>query len=66
MYERPFIGERPDYSKKELWLSLPEKNEYPVDIFYLYPSACMDPEAPLICPIDHVGKIQGAKDYFIQ
>lgn len=65
-YEKPFVGTAPDYSKPELWLALPKEPTLPVDIIYLYPSACMDPEAPVICPIEHEGAIQGAKDYFVQ
>lgn len=66
MYEKPFVGSAPDYSNPTLWLALPDTPSLPIDIIYLYPSACMDPTAPIICPIDHAGMIQGAKDYFIQ
>jgi len=66
LYEKPLVGTAPDYSDPALWLTCPTDLKYPVDVIYLYPSACMDPTAPLICPIDHEGMIQGAKDYFAQ
>lgn len=30
-----------DYSKPENWLSMPAKTDYPVDVFYIYPTTCM-------------------------
>lgn len=65
-FEKPFTGEAPDYSDRSLWLAFPEERPYDVDLIYLYPSACMDPESPVICDIDNESMIQGAKDYFTQ
>lgn len=66
IYEKDFVGNAPDYSNPELWLACPKETSFPVDVIYLYPSACIDPTAPVICPIDHAGMIQGAKNYFVQ
>ena len=66
MYEREFVGIAPDYSKQESWLARPEKPSYPADIIYLYPSACMDPASPVICPIDDSSMVQGAIGYLAQ
>ena len=41
MYKKPLIGESLDYSNASLWYTCPKENLMPVDIFYLYPSACM-------------------------
>ena len=62
MFERPFVGTAPDYSDSHYWLSLPENPHLPVDVIYLYPSACMTPTAPLVCDIDDPGlRDQGKK-----
>lgn len=66
MLEKPFVGVAPDYSKPELWLALPGQADMPADVIYLYPSACMDPASPVICPIDNPSMVQGAKDYLAQ
>ena len=66
MYSKPLIGNAPDYSRKENWLSLPEKADKPVDLIYLYPSSCNDPESDVICAIDDRSMIEGAKRNFAQ
>jgi len=52
MFDKPFVGEAPDYSDQANWLALPENPEKDFDLIFLYPSSCMNPEAPTICPID--------------
>ena len=47
------LEEVTDYSKKENWLRIPEDNKKDVDVIYLYPSSCTDPEADVICEIDN-------------
>ena len=51
-----------DYSKPENWLSLPTPT-YDVDVLYLYPSACMDPESDVICAIDDPSMRMGAQSF---
>ena len=66
MFERPFIGTAPDYSEGEKWLALPENTDKAVDLIFLYPSSCNDPEADIICEIDNLSMIEGAKRNFAQ
>ena len=63
---KPLIGTPVDYSEKKYWLSLPKDPEEPVDLIYLYPSSCNDPEADTICTIDNRSMIEGAKRNFSQ
>ncbi len=53
MYKREFVGTATDYSNKENWLALPEDPDKDVDLIYLYPSSCEDPEADIICNVDN-------------
>ena len=64
MFEKDFVGEAPDYSDSENWLALPEKPDKDVDLLFLYPSSCNDPEANIICEIDNASMREGAKNYF--
>lgn len=66
MYKKEFVGTAPDYSKKENWLALPEEPDKAVDLIYLYPSACDDPEADIICDIDNAYMRKGAERYLAQ
>ena len=66
MFEKPLIGTAPDYSKSEKWLALPENPDKAVDLIFLYPSSCNDPEADIICEIDNPSMIEGAKRNFAQ
>ncbi len=66
MYDMPLIGQAPDYADAERWLALPDNPHLPVDLVYLYPSACEDPGAPLICAIDEPTMMAQAKNYFAQ
>ena len=63
---KPLIGTPADYSDRAHWLSLPENPEEPVDLIYLYPSSCNDPNADTICTIDNHSMIEGAKRNFTQ
>ncbi len=50
-----------DYSAEENWLSLPD-TDYPVDVFYLYPTAWTRQETePYVCEIDNESMIDGAQ-----
>ena len=60
MFKRDFVGTAPDYSSKERWLALPENPDMPVDLIYLYPSSCHNPDAGIICPIDEPSMVQTA------
>ncbi|NCC67041.1 MAG: DUF3089 domain-containing protein [Clostridia bacterium] len=44
-----------DYSAADNWLTLPDTNEYDVDVFYLYPTAYyrFSPDDPVVCEIDN-------------
>ena len=64
MFEKPFIGTAPDYSENKHWLALPENPDKSVDLIFLYPSSCNDPEADVICDIDNLSMIEGAKRNF--
>ena len=66
MFEKPFIGTAPDYSESKYWLALPENVDKKVDLIYLYPSSCNDPEADIICDIDNLSMVEGAKKNFAQ
>lgn len=66
MFEKEFIGTAPDYSENENWLAIPEKLDKKVDLIYLYPSSCTDPDADIICNIDNPFMIEGAKRNFAQ
>ena len=37
-----------------------------MDLIYLYPSSCNDPESDVICAIDNPSMIEGAKRNFAQ
>lgn len=52
MYERPLVGTPADYSDPANWLALPSETPLDIDIVYLIPSACMDPEAGKVCAVD--------------
>ncbi len=52
MYERPLVGTPSDYSNPANWLALPSETPLDVDVVYLIPSACMDPEAGKVCAVD--------------
>ena len=60
MFKREFVGTAPDYSDKKLWLAMPESPDMPVDVIYLYPSSCHDPEAGDICAIDDPSMMETA------
>ena len=64
MFEKPFTGTAPDYSENKHWLALPENPDKSVDLIFLYPSSCNDPEADVICDIDNLSMIEGAKRNF--
>ena len=66
MKTKRLIGMAPDYSRSENWLSLPQTADKAVDLIYLYPSSCNDPEADVICTIDNPSMIEGAKRNFAQ
>ena len=66
MYKKALVGTAPDYSKKGNWLALPENPEKAVDLIFLYPSSCNDPEAETICKIDNHSMIEGANRIFAQ
>ena len=66
MFEKPFVGVAPDYSESDFWLSLPENPDKDVDLIFLYPSSCNDPEADVICEIDNESMIEGAQRNFAQ
>lgn len=66
MFEKPFVGVAPDYSESRFWLALPEKPDKDVDLIFLYPSSCNDPEADIICEIDNESMIEGAQRNFAQ
>lgn len=53
-----------DYSDRNNWLSLPVKNEYPVDVFYVYPTVCMTNSADNICESDNKQMRKTAKAVF--
>ena len=61
MFEKPLTGTAPDYSENKNWLALPENPDKDVDLIYLYPSSCNDPEADIICEIDNPSMVEGAK-----
>ncbi len=60
MLKRDFVGTAPDYSDRKLWLAMPETPDMPVDVIYLYPSSCLDPDADDICTIDNPVMVQTA------
>lgn len=66
MFMKPLVGTAPDYSKRENWLYLPDAADKAVDLIYLYPSSCEDPEAGVICAIDNPSMVEGAKRNFAQ
>ena len=66
MFKREFVGTAPDYSDRKLWLAMPETPEKPVDVIYLYPSSCKDPDADVICAVDDSNMVQNAGLYFAQ
>lgn len=66
MYEKPFIGTPTDYSDPDNWLALPAETSLPADIIFLYPTACMTPDAPPICELHDPAMVQQAKDYLAQ
>ena len=66
MFEKPFVGTAPDYSENKHWLALPETPDKSVDLIFLYPSSCNDPEADIICDIDNASMVEGAKRNFAQ
>lgn len=55
-----------DYSNPAHWLSLPTTTDFPVDIFYLYPTAwtSTDPDNPQICDIDNASMLVQAPQAF--
>ncbi len=65
--EVPVFGDEitpTDYSKAEHWLHLPDTN-YPVDVFYLYPTAWTRNEGePYYCEIDNQSMITGANQVY--
>ena len=64
MYQKPIIGTASDYSKKEYWLVRTDNPDKAVDMIFLYPSSCNDPEADIICTIDNQSMVETAKiDY---
>lgn len=63
---KSFVGTASDYSRKENWLSLPENPDKAVDLIYLYPSSCHDPEADTICTVDNPSMIESANRIFAQ
>ena len=52
MFKKPLTGIPSDYSNDENWLSLPENPDKAVDLIYLYPTSCHDPEGEVICEVD--------------
>lgn len=66
MYEKPFIGTPADYSDPDNWLALPAETSLPADVVFLYPTACMAPDAPPICELHDPAMVQQAKDYLAQ
>lgn len=52
MYDKPLVGEATDYSNPDNWLSQPQDPDKDFDLLYLYPSACLNPEAGTICTVD--------------
>ena len=63
MFEKPFVGNAPDYSDPALWLALPAETKLPVDLIYLYPTACARPFAPLVCEVDDKDMREQARAY---
>ena len=55
-----------DYSNPAHWLSLPAATTFPVDIFYLYPTAwtSSDPANPQVCDIDNASMLEQAPQAF--
>ena len=63
---RPLKGIPTDYSKKEFWLSLPDRTDKPADVIFLYPSSCFDRKAGAICAVDNRSMVWGARRNFAQ
>ncbi|MEE0772618.1 MAG: DUF3089 domain-containing protein [Anaerovoracaceae bacterium] len=55
-----------DYSQSAHWLNVPEENDKPVDVFYLYPTAWAkeNEDDPNICEIDNESMLAGAKKIY--
>jgi hypothetical protein len=55
-----------DYSKREHWLALPDTNDKPVDVFYLYPTSWQkkDSSDPNICNIDNPTMLAASQSAF--
>ena len=66
LVRKPFIGTSADYSDPDNWLALPAETSLPADVIFLYPTACMTPDAPPICELHDPATIQQAKDYLAQ
>lgn len=64
MYKKPLTGTAPDYSRKEHWLMRTENPDKAVDMIFLYPSSCNDPEEDVICRIDNPSMTQTAQLYY--
>lgn len=64
MYKKPLVGEMPDYSTADLWLARPDDPKLPVDLVYLYPTACTNPFSPLVCAIDDKSMMETAQMYY--
>ena len=63
---KPFVGTATDYSDPSHWLALPENRPFPADVIWFYPTACMDPNASLICAVDNPGMIAQAQMKYVQ
>ena len=66
MYEKPFVGTPTDYSNKSNWLVLPTETPLSADVIFLYPTANMELEAPLICDVNDPAMVEQAKCYVAQ
>lgn len=54
-----------DYANPDNWLATPDTSQFPVDVFYLYPTAWAgQPGGPPVCPVDHPKMRRGAETVF--
>ena len=57
--------EATDYSAANHWLHVPQNNNQPIDVFYLYPTAWTPgPGDGLVCDIDNPSMLAGAANAF--
>lgn len=55
-------GQLTDYSNNSNWLAKPVQNQYPADVFYIYPTVCTTQAKTNLCKVNDSQMREAAKD----